>query len=121
MIFYAVHKINHSFDLENDTYGSKNVRTLIIGGMIYILLHAYIFNPTSKLYDFRYYLYYMMLLDVATMGVVYKMYYGTSLLEFFSDTNKSSDTQEDTQEDIQETKPENKPEIKQEIKSETKP
>ena len=82
MFFYLFHNINHSNSSNkvNENYGAKNVRTMVLGGICYIILHAMIFTESNPLYFYGYYIYYMFLLDVSVMAVIYKMYYSRSIL-----------------------------------------
>lgn len=80
MFFYIAHNINHYMLSSDDADGAKNVRTLIYGGICYILLHAYLYNADCPYYLYRHYIWYLFVLDALTMAVVYKNYYGRSII-----------------------------------------
>ena len=83
MFFYIFHNIVHygvPINENIDSNGAKNVRTIIFGGICYIILHAYLYNESCPYYQFRHYLYYLLLLDIFVMGITYKLYYGRSML-----------------------------------------
>ncbi len=81
MYFYIFHQINQVLRKDEDADGSVNVRTLILGGIMYIITHAIISNPNSSMYLYKNYLLYFFLLDVFAMGIIYKKYYGRSILK----------------------------------------
>lgn len=81
MYFYIFHQINQVIRKDDDEDGSVNVRTLILGGIMYIITHAIISNPNSSMYLYKNYLLYFFLLDVFAMGIIYKKYYGRSILK----------------------------------------
>ncbi len=81
MYFYIFHQINQVLRKDKDEDGSVNVRTLILGGIMYIITHAIISNPNSSMYLYKNYLLYFFLLDVFAMGIIYKKYYGRSILK----------------------------------------
>lgn len=81
MYFYIFHQINQVIRKDEDEDGSVNVRTLILGGIMYIITHAIISNPNSSMYLYKNYLLYFFLLDVFAMGIIYKKYYGRSILK----------------------------------------
>ena len=96
MFFYICHQINHYILRSSDANGSKNVRTLIMGGILYILLHAYLFSESNHLYKYRYYFYYLLILDAFVIGVIYKLYYGESIVnELSNDKKKTEKIEED--------------------------
>ncbi len=79
MFFYIFHQINHKIKGKNDTDGSVNTRTLILGGSSYIILHALLYKPSSPLYFYKDYLWYFFMLDICVMAVIYKLYYGRNI------------------------------------------
>lgn len=85
MYFYIVHQINQTIRRDDDKDGSVNVRTLILGGILYIITHAIISNPNSSMYLYKNYLLYLFLLDIFAMGIIYKQYYGRTILREMND------------------------------------
>lgn len=99
MFFFICHQINHYIFNSSDPNGSKNVRTLILGGILYILLHAYLFSESNPLYQYRYYFYYIFLLDAFVMATIYKLYYGTSILyELYCNSEKDNEPNDESEE-----------------------
>lgn len=80
MFFYIFNKIGHKLKSKDDLDGAVNTRTLLLGGIAYILVHALIFTPGSSLYFYRHYLTYLFLLDCFVMGIEYKLYYGRNIM-----------------------------------------
>ncbi len=85
MFFYIFHQINHNIRYLDDSEGAVNTRTLILGGIAYIIIHAIISTPGSSLYFYKDYLWYFFLLDCCVMAVHYKLYFGRSILKEFND------------------------------------
>ncbi len=81
MFFYIFHQINHNIRYLDDSEGAVNTRTLILGGIAYIITHAIISTPGSSLYFYKDYLWYFFLLDCCVMAVHYKLYFGRSILK----------------------------------------
>jgi hypothetical protein len=81
MFFYIFHQINHAIRKDDDTGGSVNTRTLIFGGLFYILTHAYISTPGNFFNFYRDYLWYIFILDCSVMGYTYKSYFGRSIFK----------------------------------------
>ena len=73
--------INQSLKSENDTEGATNVKTLMFGGILYILTHAYLWTPGNPFYFYKEYLWYIILLDCSVMGYTYKHYFGRTILD----------------------------------------
>ena len=73
--------INQSLKSENDTEGATNVKTLMFGGILYILAHAYLWTPGNPFYFYKEYLWYIILLDCSVMGYTYKHYFGRTILD----------------------------------------
>jgi hypothetical protein len=88
MYFYIVHQINQAIRKKNDTDGAVNTRTLMFGGILYILTSALINNPNSSLYFYKAYLWYVLLLDICVMATNYKLYYGRSIINELSPYEK---------------------------------
>ena len=80
MYFYIVHLINQSLKSEKDTEGATNVKTLLFGGILYILTHAFLWTPSNPLYFYKEYIWYVFLLDCAVMAYTYKHYFGRTIL-----------------------------------------
>ncbi len=82
MFLYLFHKLNHSlFKSKNKSDGALNVRTIMFGGIAYILFHAFINSSQMKNYFFKDYFWWLMLLDIFVMGIIYKMYYNRSMFK----------------------------------------
>lgn len=91
VFFYVIHSLTKKGDNEND--GSKNARTFLFGGLIYILIFMYLMhhglknkftNPILKTGFFL-----ILLFDIATMCYLYRSYYGRLI------TNELSNTHDD--------------------------
>jgi hypothetical protein len=107
MFFYIFHQINHNIRYLDDSEGAVNTRTLILGGIAYIITHAIISTPDSSLYFYKDYLWYFFLLDCCVMAVHYKLYFGRSIL-------KELNSYETDEYDEKEHKYKNKKSLKQE-------
>jgi hypothetical protein len=79
MFFYIIHQINHNLKKDDETEGSINARTLIFGGMLYIITHAIVSTPGNFLNFYNNYLWWMFLLDCCVMGYIYKSYFERSI------------------------------------------
>jgi hypothetical protein len=87
MFFYIFHHINHYlFKPLDKTDAAVNVRTLIIGGIAYILLHGYLNGPSLSSYVFKDYFWWIFSIDVIAMSVIYRNFYGESILNEISNT-----------------------------------
>jgi hypothetical protein len=94
MFFYIFHHINHYlFKPLDKTDASVNVRTLILGGIAYILLHGYINGPTLSSYVFKDYFWWIFSIDVIAMSVIYRNFYGESIINEISNTFGKKDEQ----------------------------
>lgn len=80
MFFYIVHELPWGKHLTN---GQRNTRTFFIGGALYIMLHAYLFKSdyADRVKAYREYIYYVLLLDIFTVAIKYKMFYGRSIVK----------------------------------------
>jgi hypothetical protein len=87
MFFYIFHHINHYlFKPLDKTDAAVNVRTLILGGIAYILLHGYLNGPTLFSYVFKDYFWWIFAIDVVAMSVIYRNFYGESIINEISNT-----------------------------------
>lgn len=83
MFFYLIHLLPHGKELRE---GKRNVRTLFIGVMLYILFHAFIYSDYAEkvigalIVLMRSYFYYFLLGDIFVMAILYKVHYGKSIL-----------------------------------------
>ena len=80
--FYLIHNLTNKGCSEKD--GPKNARTFIIGSVLYIVIFMIIMNLSLK-YKFqsgilKSSLILLVVADIATMGYLYKSYYGRSIL-----------------------------------------
>lgn len=107
MFFYLIHNINHSlFRKETDSEGTINLRTFIIGGILYIIAQAYLWTPNNPFELYKYSLWYILILDLCSMGYLYKSYFGRNIVneidstkddefDFDENTHKYSKKQKD--------------------------
>ena len=89
-IFFTIHTIfNHlKIDVDKDgniEHGKRNCKLLLAGGLIYIILFTIlkdrkVTTQNNRIDGLLSGLFYMFILDVATMGYTYKSYFGRSLL-----------------------------------------
>jgi hypothetical protein len=87
MFFYIFHHINHYlFKPVDKTDAAVNVRTLILGGIAYILLHGYLNGTTLSSYVFKDYFWWIFSIDVIAMSVIYRNFYGESILNEIGNT-----------------------------------
>jgi hypothetical protein len=87
MFFYIFHHINHYlFKPLDKTDAAVNVRTLIIGGISYILLHGYLNGPKLSSYVFKDYFWWIFAIDIIAMSVIYRNFYGQSILNEIGNT-----------------------------------
>ena len=87
MFFYIFHHLNHYLFRPTDkTDAAVNVRTLIFGGIAYILLHGYLNKSTLSSYPFKDYFWWIFAIDVIAMSVIYRNYYGESIINEISNT-----------------------------------
>ncbi len=76
--FYLIHNLPWGESLGD---GKRNVRTLFIGAILYILTHTFLWSSAGAPFKlFRNYLFWIFVADIVTMGAIYKMYYGESML-----------------------------------------
>jgi hypothetical protein len=81
MFFYIFHHINHYlFKPADKTDAAINVRTLIMGGIAYILFHGFLYSKNMREYYFKDYFWWIFALDVCSVSVIYRSYYGESIL-----------------------------------------
>lgn len=81
MFFYIFHHINHYlFKPADKTDAAINVRTLIMGGIAYILFHGFLYSKNMREYYFKDYFWWIFALDVCSISVIYRSYYGESIL-----------------------------------------
>ncbi len=84
MFFYIFHHINHYvFKPKDKNDNTINVRTLIMGGIAYIILHAYFKSERMANFVFKDYFWAIFTIDVLAMCILYKGYYGFSILKTF--------------------------------------
>ncbi len=81
MFFYIFHKINQNIKQKDELEGTVNTRTLIMGGICYILMSAFLSTPNNPLNFYRHYLWYFLVLDFCVMAVHYKLYFGRTILK----------------------------------------
>jgi hypothetical protein len=80
--FYLIHNLTNKGKNERD--GPKNARTFIMGSVLYIIVFMVIMNLSLR-YKFqsgilKSSLILLVAADIATMGYLYKSYYGRSIL-----------------------------------------
>ncbi len=81
MFFYIFHHMNHYlFKPADKTDGAINVRTLIMGGIAYILFHGFLYSKNMREYYFKDYFWWIFALDVCSVSVIYRSYYGESIV-----------------------------------------
>lgn len=66
---------------DDDKDGAINTRTLILGGIFYIITHAIVSTPGNPLNLYKHYILYFLILDAFVMGIIYKQYYGRTILK----------------------------------------
>ncbi len=84
MFFYLVHNLPWGQDLQQ---GKRNVRTLIMGSVCYILFHALLyadrinFPPmfSTMVFIIRRYFWFVLAADLIAMSVLYKIAYGRTI------------------------------------------
>lgn len=85
MIFYLIHNIINNFR-KDWSESKKNSFTFIIGGTFYVLLYVfleYISKNTGNLFIellHKFFLYFI-IIDILTMAILYKTYFGRSILK----------------------------------------
>jgi hypothetical protein len=77
MFFYLIHTLPHSTNLDD---GNRNVRTIFLGIILYIIFHATIFSDfvhdkLPPLTSLRSYFYYIFVADLLTITTLYKIRY----------------------------------------------
>jgi hypothetical protein len=82
MFFYLIHSLPHSADLNEK---KRNVRTIFIGGMLYLFFHAVLFNKyfgtkLKYLSLLKPYFFYVLGADILTMNMLYKISTGKWLI-----------------------------------------
>jgi hypothetical protein len=89
-IFYLLH---HSPFWENLENGKRNCRTFLVGSIIYITLYCVlknlkVFGYIDLFYEaFLSFLFYVFIADIASVGWLYKSYYGRSILNELPEDN----------------------------------
>lgn len=103
MYFYLFHQINHGISplesTESEGHGARNVRTLLFGGLAYIFTAAFLFSQNYQqlissvfvLMALRDWFMWFLLLDIFAMAIVYKRYWGGTILKEFKDVWKSNE------------------------------
>ncbi len=95
MIFYAVHNImHHTPGIKNWSESKKNITTLLVGGLLYIFLLSFVQSePYRPLVDSNFFLFtlknwflWIVLLDMTAMAIVYKNYWGRTILDELPET-----------------------------------
>ena len=88
VFFYALHNFIEEIP-DNLPQGKRNCKTVLIGGLMYIVAYVIVANlrlSYGKVYDAVLTgLIMMFMLDVATMGWIYKDYYGRSIIHEIND------------------------------------
>jgi len=92
-IYYIIHNLTNKGENENN--GAKNARTFIFGSIMYIILYMGLMHFSLK-YPFSHGIFktgliMLLLSDVATMGYIYKAYYGRLIFNELS-VNDEEDT-----------------------------
>lgn len=86
MFYYLFHHIPLWKDLPDS---KRNIRTFLIGTVMYILFHAFLFSKYSEINHniklFRNYIYYLWVADALAMAVIYKTHYKKSILSEATD------------------------------------
>ena len=85
MFFYLIHNLPWGEELQ---HGKRNVRTFIIGAVLYILFHALLFsnkvnfNPMiiTIFYMIKKYFWWIVMADCIAMAITYKLAYGRNIL-----------------------------------------
>ena len=92
MVFYYLLHIMSGNKQNNETDGKKNARTFIIGSIFYIILYMIVMH-----YSLRYShiagilktgLIMLFGVDIATMGYLYKSYYGRNIINEINDNDE---------------------------------
>lgn len=101
MFFYIFHHINHYlFKPADKTDSAINVRTLIMGGIAYILFHGFLYSKNMRDYYFKDYFWWIFALDVCSVSVIYRSYYGESIVgeigKTFGKSRSTSDLNDNT-------------------------
>jgi hypothetical protein len=78
MFFYLIHSLPHSAELDE---GKRNVRTIFLGIILYVIFHGILFTNYMKgklkyLSLLKPYFYYILGADILTMNMLYKINYG---------------------------------------------
>ncbi len=95
MFFYIFHHINHYvFKPEDKSDTNTNARTLILGGIAYVILHGYLNSTAMQDYMFKKYFWWIFIIDFVAMGIIYKNYYGDL---FFREVNTKDKSEEHIQ------------------------
>lgn len=91
MIFFTLHHLVHKIAPSSWENVRKNALTFIIGTTFYYLLWGFVHLPHIFAHPIvmplrNFYLYYI-LADIFSVGVLYKSYYGRSIIEEIRDPN----------------------------------
>jgi hypothetical protein len=99
MLFYTLHNIIHNLIPGKFTDQTRNLITFLLGIILYTILYTYLFdknnNSTNLIVNsFKAGFAYIIMSDCIAMGIVYKNYYKTSILnevkEAWSDAKVST-------------------------------
>jgi hypothetical protein len=81
MFYYLFHKLPLWRDLPDS---KRNIRTFLLGTIVYILFHAFLFSKYSEINHniklYRNYIYYLWVADALGMAVIYKNYHTKNIL-----------------------------------------
>lgn len=86
MIFYLFHNIINNINFtDNWNESKKNCLTLIVGGTLYVILYVlleYLYKKTYNIFfDLMHkFFFYFVIVDAITMAVLYKLYWGRSII-----------------------------------------
>lgn len=100
MFFYIVHKSPFWNKMSNK---ERNIRTFISGATLYAGLFIFMYSKFAEgkkeLTFIRNYMYYVLMIDIVAMAVIYKLYYGKSILDS-SDSNQIPNSNKMKKEDM---------------------
>ncbi len=95
MFFYIIHHIHYYLFKINKGEGVINTRTFIFGSILYILLHGLLYSKSFVKYHFKDYFWWLFVVDIISMGVIYKHYYNDTIFgevkKIFGKSNKNDD------------------------------
>lgn len=90
MIFFVVHHVIHNMPGIKDWKESKkNITTFLVGGLLYVFLMSFLYSPRYAalmdswfiLFTLKNWFMWILGIDVTAMAVIYKKYWGRSILE----------------------------------------